>query len=208
MPVEGQIGRDKQTGAAVVWRGGKAVPLEAGKLTEDQGKAQGYARMMVDAEERYKRAVAAGYDPGSIRNAAGAIAEGLPFGGLDGLGAFLRDDLGDIGRQSELQWSDAQLKAVSGAASPESEVKKNVRTFFPRPGENMATIGPEKEQARRAGFTAAMRRSGPAAAGIIAPPPRAIPMQPASIPTFTPEQARAAKPGTRFRTTDGRVLVR
>lgn len=132
------------------------------KLTEDQAKAQTYGRLMTHAEGSYQRAKQQGYDPGSARNSAASMAEGLPFGGLDGLGTLIRDDVGDRGRQAEMQWSDAQLKAVSGAASPEEEVKRNVRTYFPRPGEKEKQIGSQKFDARRTAFESAKVRAGPA----------------------------------------------
>lgn len=164
-----------QTGERLALIGGQWVPATnqsqgtvggAPKLTEDQGKAQTYARLMKNAEGSYQRATEEGYDPGAPRNVMASILEGLPFGGLDGAGALLRDDVGDRGRQGELQWSDAQLKAVSGAASPEEEVKRNVRTFFPRPGETSADISPQKEKARSEAFRSAQVRSGPAGAEI------------------------------------------
>jgi len=138
----------------------------APKLTEDQGKAQTFGRLMANAEESYVNARQDGYDPGSPRNTVASILEGLPFGGLDGMGAAVRDDVGDRGRQAELLWSDSQLKAMSGAASPEEEVKRNVKTYFPRPGESMANMDPQKEGSRRTAFDAARIRSGPAGEAI------------------------------------------
>lgn len=132
------------------------------KLTEDQGKAQTYARLMSDAETSYQKARDEGYDPSAPKNAIASVLEGLPFGGLDGVGALVRDDVGDRARQAEMQWSDAQLKAVSGAASPEQEVKRNVRTFFSRPGEGIDNIDPQKTHARSTAFESAKIRSGPA----------------------------------------------
>lgn len=133
----------------------------ASKPTEDQAKASTYARLMSDAERNYGRAVKEGYNPGSIRNATASFAEGLPFGGLDGIGAAIRDPVSDRARQAELQWSDAQLKALSGAAAPEAEVKRGVRTFFARPGESFEDIGPQKGTAREVAFTSARTRAGP-----------------------------------------------
>lgn len=165
---EGATGTDRKTNRPVVRSGGKWVYADD-KLTEDQGKSQGYAKMMSNAEQRYNEALKQGYNPTTLRNTTAAILEGLPFGGLDGLGAAVRDDVGDLGRQAELQWSDAQLKAVSGASSPEAEVKRGVKTFFPRPGENPFQIGPEKREARAMAFDAVRRRAGPAAREIAAP---------------------------------------
>lgn len=156
-------------GATVLKKPGGGGGDDVGALTEDQGKAQTYARLMAGAERNYDRAVREGYRPGSFRNTMASILEGLPFGGLDGLGAWARDDVSDRGRQAELQWSDAQLKAVSGAASPEAEVKRNVKTYFARPNENMAETGVQKKGARATAFEAARIRSGPAAKTVAAP---------------------------------------
>jgi len=133
----------------------------AAKPTEDQGKNLGYAKDMAGAEQSYQRAVQEGYNPASIRNSTAAVFEGLPFGGLDGLGALVRDPVSDRARQAELQWSDARLKAVSGAASPESEVKRGVKTYFSRPNEQFADIEPQKAAARRTAFESSRIRSGP-----------------------------------------------
>lgn len=166
MPYEGQTGTAPD-GTRVIFRGGKVYPIDqdpqkmSPKATEDQAKANTYARLMRDAELSYDRAVNQGYNPGGIRNTTASFFEGLPLGGLDGVGAMIRDDVSDRARQAELQWSDAQLKAVSGAASPEAEVKRNVRTFFPRPGENMADINPQKTRARTTAFESAQMRAGP-----------------------------------------------
>jgi hypothetical protein len=159
---------DDPSAPVLVYRAGKFFPKgmdipasPTGKPTEDQAKALTYGKLMANAEKSYGDAVAQGYDPGGIRNTAASIAEGLPFGGLDGLGTLLRDDVSDRARQAELQWSDAQLKALSGAASPEAEVKRGVKTFFGRPGENFRTIGPQKAGARDVAFTAVRTRAGP-----------------------------------------------
>lgn len=169
----------KAEALAELARRGVQIPKEAVKLTEDQGKAQTYARLMSEAERNYGRAQREGYDPGSLRNALAAGFEGLPFGGLDGVAAVVRDDVSDRGRQAELMWSDAQLKAMSGAASPEAEVKRNVATYFPRPGENVREIGQQKRDARSTAFDAAKIRAGGGAEGV-------------SYPQQLPAEARAA----------------
>lgn len=163
------------------------------KLTEDQGKAQTYARLMSDAETSYQRARDQGYDPGTLRNTLASFAEGLPFGGLDGVGAVIRDDVSDRARQAELQWSDAQLKAVSGAASPEAEVKRNVRTFFPRPGESIGNIDPQKANSRRTAFEGAKVRSGPAGEAIGSYVRGAKPAPAAGWDALPPAQIEAAR---------------
>lgn len=173
MPTATHFAVNPQTGERLALIGGQWVPATnqaqgavggAPKLTEDQGKAQTYARLMKHAEGSYQRALDEGYDPNDIRNSFASLLEGLPFGGLDGAGRFFRDDVGDRARQAELEWSDAQLKALSGAASPEAEVKRNVATYFKRPFEG--GVEPQKEQARRVAFESAKVRAGPAGSDI------------------------------------------
>jgi hypothetical protein len=53
------------------------------------------------------------------------------------------------------------LKSVSGAAAPESEVKRGVKTYFARPNEEFADIAPQKEAARKTAFQSTRVRSGP-----------------------------------------------
>jgi len=132
-------------------------------MTEDQGKAQVQARLMANAETNYQKARREGYDPANLPNSFASFVEGAPFGVLDGLGTLVRDDVSDRGRQAELQYSDAQLKAMSGAAAPEGEVKRNVKILFPRPGENINQIEAQKQAARLEAFRGAKLRSGPAA---------------------------------------------
>lgn len=164
----------KAEALAELARRGIAVPQEAPKLTEDQGKSVGYANLMAGAERSYRQAVQDGYDPGSPKNTFAAFLDGLPFGGLDGAAAGVRDDVSDRARQAELMFSDAQLKAMSGAAAPEPEVKRNVRVFFPRPGETFKMIDPQKQAARAIAYGSARTRAGPASADV-APFPQNLP---------------------------------
>lgn len=137
------------------------------KLSEDQGKAQGYAQMMANAERNYARALESGYDPTSFSNGLATFLEDA--GGLQGLSPVIRNDASDMGRQAEMQWTDAQLKAVSGAAAPDAEVRRNIRTFFPVVGQGLDATGSQMRESRRVAFGAARTRSGPKAATIIPP---------------------------------------
>jgi hypothetical protein len=174
--IDAQLSQQMGVPVAVNPSTGKRVRLNAGsgpKLSQDQGQAQGYARLMSDAERSYKKARGEGFDPGNWRNVAASVVENLdlPVIGtpLAGLGPVLRDDVSDRAQQAQMVWADAQLKAMSGAASPPSEVRDNVAKFFPRFGENLDDIEAQKEASRRTAFDAARIRSGPAGPGI-APP--------------------------------------
>lgn len=179
-----------QTGERLALMGGRWVPatnLSTGtpgggpKLTEDQGKAETYAKLMRNAEQSYDRSVERGYNPASLRNTLASGVEGMPWHMGDGLAAAARDDVSDAAHQAELQWSDAQLKAVSGAASPEPEVKRNLRTYFPSTGEDPKTIAPQKRQARETAFEGAVTRAGPAASNVGSYP---VDLQPAARQTY------------------------
>lgn len=202
-PVEGATGTDRSNGRPVVYRGGQWVYADSvGKLTEDQGKAQTHGRLMANAEKSYQEAVGGGYDPTTPRNSLAAFLEGLPFGGLDGAGAFIRDNVSDRGRQAELMWSDAQLKAMSGAAAPEAEVKRNIKTYFTRPGQAMLSQGPQTGEARREAYESAKVRAGPASSAMRPyPGDRANPVR-----ILRKSQYDALAPGSWFVDVDGAVV--
>jgi hypothetical protein len=166
-------------GSKAVFTGGQWHKSDAPiKASEDQSKAQDWAKDMRAAESTYIEAQRKGYDPTAPRNAFATFLEGLPLVGnnLNGVGAYIRDDSGDMGRQAELQWTDARLKAKSGAAAPEAEVKRNVDVYFARPGQNGRKMGDVTREARRVAFEATKTRSGPYARTIgdypspVAPP--------------------------------------
>ena len=158
------IVRDQLTDArearaiAAAERQAEAQQITNEKLTEDQGKAGGYAQLMADAEQSYQQALREGFNPTGFRAGLANFTDNIPL--MGGVGNFIRDDAGDRARQAELQWSDAQLKAMSGAASPEPEVVRNQITNFARPGQNYGYIGERLEDARRTAFESARRRAG------------------------------------------------
>lgn len=169
--VEGSTATNPTTGEKIVYRGGKWYPLNQdpaasaadAKLTEDQGKSGEYLALMGQAERAYRGARTQGYDPTSMRNGLANYVESIPV--IDGLAPVIRDSTSDNGRRAEMQWSDAQLKAMSGAASPEAEVRRNARTFFPGPGQNLLSAAPAFEDGRVTAMEAVRRRAGPAGRG-------------------------------------------
>lgn len=176
-PLGGGWYRGPDGGSYQVGRGGAMVQRSEGtgstegagspKLTEDQGKSGGYARLMADAEASYRQALDEGFNPTGFTAGLANFTDNIPM--MRGVGNFIRDDAGDRARQAELQWTDAQLKAMSGAASPEQEVARNNITFFARPGQNSDYLGDRLEQARGVAFESARLRGGPAAAGVSYP---------------------------------------
>lgn len=69
-------------------------------------------------------------------------------------------------RQAQEQWSEAFLRFKTGAATTKDEVKANVRTFFPQPGDSPAVIEQKKrargQAAKDLTFAAGQAKAGAA----------------------------------------------
>jgi hypothetical protein len=181
-------------GTTILKRGGGSDGASLPDLTEGQGKAAGLAGEMVVAERNYQRARESGYDPGSPRNAFASFLEALPWGTGGGLATAVRDDVSDLGFSSELQFSDAALKLKSGAAAPEPEVRRGIRMYFPRPGENVSSVEPFRNSARVGVYENALMQAGPARTAVAPLPHLPGPGQSKVKPTgLTPAQTSAAR---------------
>lgn len=123
--------------------GGQFVPLAgvpnagAPKLTEGEAKAGLYLGQMRSASDTLgqldKRGVTA--RPESVALAGSTI------------GNYLAPKEAQQIAQVRNQWSEAYLRAKTGAAATQGEVDLNNRTFFPQPGDSQAVIE-QKAQAR------------------------------------------------------------
>lgn len=148
--------------------GGQFVPLQgspnagAPKLTEGEAKAGLYLGQMRSATDTLdqldKRGVTA-------RPEAVALAGST-------LGNYLAPKDAQQIAQVRNQWSEAYLRAKTGAAATQGEVDLNNRTFFPQPGDSQAVIE-QKAQARRQAELDMQLPAGRAAqrTQIAAPPP-------------------------------------
>lgn len=176
---EGQTATNPKTGVKIVFRGGAwhnagaagnavATP-ESIKLTEDQGKSQGYARLMNTAETQFQEAERQGYDPGDARNIVADFAEGLdlPLIGkpIAGMAPFIRDDVSDAAVKAKRAWQDAQLKAMTGAGQSAPEMVENPRTYFPQPGEGEDAAN-NAADVRATAYASARTRAGPQGANL------------------------------------------
>lgn len=134
------------------------------KLTEDQGKVQGYARLMRLSEQQYQNARKKGFDYNSGENAfadqleAPAPVVGAPLAFLSPL---FRGDAADEARKSQRVWQDAQLKAMTGAGQGEREATEADKSYFPKYGE-AASAAQNAEETRATAYDAARDRAGPA----------------------------------------------
>lgn len=150
-------------------RGGYTILKESPtnfKMTEDQGKAQMYARLMASSEPDYLAAVNEGYDPNNWRVIAARIFEGgdkpSEFGKM--AGSFFRNDLQDRAQQAELLYQDPYLKSMTGAASETGERTKLPTLLATQPFQKMSVMGPQTRRTREQVYEAALLRSGPARA--------------------------------------------
>lgn len=139
------------------------------KLTEDQGKSQGWGRLMAESERQYLEARRDGYNPSSMRNATADAVEdiNIPFVGrpFKGAGAIIRDEPSDRGKAAERVWLDAQLKAMTGAGQNAQEMVESPRTYFPTPGEAGGTYR-NKYDVRTQAYESVKRRAGPSGADL------------------------------------------
>jgi len=150
--------------------GGKWTILEESptnfKLTEDQGKAQTYARLMASSEPDYLSAVSEGYDPNHWRALiARAVEGGHKRNSIQQMmGSFARNDLQDRAQQAEFLYQDPYLKSMTGSASTGGEDVKAETVLATQPGQSMSVMGPQTRRTREEVYQAALIRSGPAKA--------------------------------------------
>ena len=168
-------------------RGGYTILKESPtnfKLTEDQGKAQTYARLMAASEPDYLSAVSEGYDPNHWRALVARVVEGghkrNPIQQM--IGSFVRNDLQDRAQQAEFLYQDPYLKSMTGAASTGGEDVKAETVLATQPGQSMSVMGPQTRRTREQAYEAALIRSGPAKATL----PAKLPSGPATLAANDP----------------------
>lgn len=152
----GQIGYiqpPNRPGAApqVLEVGGAPVvrPTEDGKPTEGNAKAATYLGQMQSASKLLNN-----IDP------SGAISPVRIAAAQSPLTNFAAGQPAQQAAQAQNQWAEAFLRAKTGAAATEQEVKLNVRTFFPQPGDSQEVIA-QKAQARLQAERDVMPQLGP-----------------------------------------------
>lgn len=118
-------------------RAAAAAERQSEALTEGQSKAVLFGRMMRGAEGDYQQARQNGYDPTNFRNAAANVLDGIPWdGGM--IPAWVRDDASDAGYQAERRWVEANLRQLTGAAAPDTEVTRVQGINFDRANDSLA----------------------------------------------------------------------
>jgi hypothetical protein len=149
-------------------RGGTTVLKKAGRgednsappeLREFEINAAARATLMDEGERGYKSALAAGYNPGAMRNVLARSIEG------NGIGNFaadvIRDNPSEKARAAELQFVDGALRTTSGANAPDPEVIRANKQYFRQPGEN-AAVEPSRQGLRQRFRDQSVRAAGAA----------------------------------------------
>ncbi len=119
---------DKATGQAVQPQTpeGKPLPKSPPKLTEGEGKASIYLSQMMDAS----RTLSTLPEVSPVK--VGATGSTWTN--------WLSPAEAQIAAQAQRQWSEAFLRAKTGAEAKEQEVEANIRTFFPVVGDTPEVI--------------------------------------------------------------------
>jgi hypothetical protein len=169
-----------QTAAPLVAQGGERMPgmPVAGKgtaLTESQGNATAYGMRMKEANAVLEPLEKAGKtNTGLIKGAVSGTVGLVPF-----IGEKLEDASGSIFNalprvlgglspeqqqvaQARINFITALLRKESGAAIGASEFATAEKNYFPKPGDDAATIA-QKQQARKTAIRAMEIQAGPGA---------------------------------------------
>ena len=107
--------------------------------TEAERTSKGYLDRLVAAEPIMQGLVDAGYDPANFRDKA---AQSVIFGN------YAVSDQGQQFRQAQEDWVRAKLRKESGAVIADEEMEREIRTYFPQPGDSKKTIE-QKTQSRK-----------------------------------------------------------
>lgn len=169
-----------QTGAPMVAQGGERmfgmpVPGKDKALTESQGNATAYGMRMKEANAVLEPLEKAGKtNTGLIKGAVSGTVGLVPF-----IGEKLEDASGSIFNalprvlgglspeqqqvaQARINFITALLRKESGAAIGASEFATAEKNYFPKPGDDAATIA-QKQQARKTAIRAMEIQAGPGA---------------------------------------------
>ncbi len=130
---------------------GKVIPGKS-NLTETQGKATTFAARMADAEQTIQAMESNGVSGSDMRT----IAAG------NGFTNWAASPEGQQYRQAQENWVTANLRQESGAAIGKDEMAKDVRKFFPAPGDSDA-VKAQKAQARAVAQQGMVVQAGPGA---------------------------------------------
>lgn len=147
---------DKKGGAPAIIKGVKPSG-EVGKApTEGETKAAFYAGNMRAATKVLDQLEAQGVDMSKL----GSQVDTSMAGGITNIVA---SQTAQKARQAQEQWAEQNLRMQTGAAATKDEIIRNIRTYFPQPGDGPEVVAQKKAmrlQAENGVFAAAGRAQG------------------------------------------------
>lgn len=126
--------------------------------TADEKSAKGYLDRMIAADAELNKLVDEGFTP-NVRDHYTA-GEGAAFN-------WMASPKGQVWRQQQEDWVRAKLRRESGAAIPPEEMDREIKTYFPQPGDSKAVMESKRksrEMAQQQFRTMAGRAGGDTAA--------------------------------------------
>ncbi|MEI4518693.1 MULTISPECIES: hypothetical protein [unclassified Stenotrophomonas] len=143
------------------------------KATEGERSAAGFLQRMVQSEAELEELRAGGYNAANLRDFYTA-----------GEGTFLNQfasDKGQVNRQQQEDWVRAKLRKESGAVIGDEEMDREIKTYFPQPGDSQAVLQ-SKGRSRERAITQMRITAGRAASLGDRPPPAAAPAARPGLP--------------------------
>lgn len=135
-----RLGLDPET-AYVVDKNGMPKAIKATGFTEGQLQASGYHDRMAQADSVMLNLINNGFDPAQITEHVADKAGAL--------GNFFKSPEGQMYRQAQEDFIRAKLRKESGAVIADEEMEREIRVYFPMPGDSQKNID-QKRQAREA----------------------------------------------------------
>jgi hypothetical protein len=104
--------------------------------TEAERTASGYHDRMVQSERELEAVTAAGYKEGNLWDSKTAGQGPLNY---------VASDMGQQYRQQQEDWVRAKLRKESGAVIGDDEMEREIKTYFPQPGDRPQVIANKKK---------------------------------------------------------------
>jgi len=125
-------------------RYGKPQILSKEKYTQPQILSGTYAARMNDATVSIDKIMAGGFDPSGVM-------QNIDQFGIPNIAAnYMRTPEGQQYRQAQENWISANLRKESGAAIPEQEMDREIKKWFPYPGDANKVIVQKSESRKTA----------------------------------------------------------
>jgi hypothetical protein len=121
-----------------------------GKLTDGQANAATFAERMAAAEQRVQPF------EGVLTSASQNVRANIPL-----LGNFLASPEYQVARQAQEDWVTANLRKESGAVIGDGEMDREIKKYFPQPGDSKEVIS-SKLESRGIAAQGMRRAAGPA----------------------------------------------